>query len=114
MTTNNPADIVAFLNARYDEREAIALAAARYGGTWPTGSGDTVTPELAHARANDPATVLADLESKRLILGTHSHPHCDWCADGGKEGEDGEPCRHLALLALPFDTHPDYRQEWKP
>lgn len=99
-------DLIAFLRARLDEREAhIADLRARSGedqglsGPW---------------KPEGPDFALADIESKRQMLAMHSHPYCGWCADGGKEGDGGRPCYHLALLALPYAGHEDYREGWKP
>ncbi|MGW6741614.1 DUF6221 family protein [Streptomyces sp. NPDC055025] len=99
--------------------------------------------ERDHIVRHDPARVLADVEAKRQIVDAsaarcpvgcrveHSYSgSCmlrsvgpAWEADGERwvHGENGEPTRPrhtaewtLRLLALPYDGHPDYRQEWKP
>ena len=75
-----------FLNARYDDREVAARAAAGDGARWHAsevepavyadGSPVAVGPwgcvmdesQAAHIAANDPAYVLADIASKRKIL----------------------------------------------
>lgn len=91
-------DLVAFINARYDEREKIAHAAdgarweAQGGAVWDERNGSVVAgftrvyPETAieldegdarHMALNDPAAVLADIAMKRRILNEHrENPDC--------------------------------------
>ncbi len=107
-----------FLRARFDEDDQQAadewphdaLAAPRYG-TWHH-------------------WVLAGSVSKRRIVDLHAPFHvrtandglnwdyrgCGECSqpDGVADGETWWPCTTLRLLALPYASHPDYRQEWKP
>ena len=82
-------DLVAFINARYDEREKVANAAdgarweAQGGAVWDERNGSVVAgftrvyPECAiemdegdtrHIALNDPAAALADIAMKRRIL----------------------------------------------
>jgi hypothetical protein len=95
-------DLIAFLNARLDEDEAAAKAAA------------------------DPA--LRWLAAARAILAEH-HP-TDWMAYGDHmcfrcvlDDEEPHPagygwlpypCPTVRHLAAVWSDHPDYRQEWKP
>ncbi|MFD9630075.1 DUF6221 family protein [Streptomyces violascens] len=102
------------------------------------------TDLAAHIARHDPARVLAEVEAKRQLLDLHpittvrqqyseadlvegvgpnyerrlkrpDEPYCETCDmyDGVIDG-DGTPCPTLRLLALPFATHPDYREEWRP
>lgn len=98
------ADIVRFLRARWDGLEKTARCRladyAQYGQY-----------EL------DPDDVLADLESKRRILDEYEkaldrrrrHPD-----DLASAGALLQMVSVVKLLALPFATHPDYRDEWRP
>lgn len=124
-----------FLIARYDEAEAAALAdiGARYGI-------DSV-PHLRECEINTrdvnpcdcgyPAHVLADIASKRAVLGVHERIDygesyqgapavCSPCqeVDGyGTEsiGDRGTwPCPTLRILASVYADHADYQQEWAP
>ena len=125
-------DLIAFLRARLDEREHIARAAAEETETrWHAGhehlnegvSGADGSPVAygpyegvlsweirQHIAANDPGTVLADVNVKRRIIEVHQGLH----SCGFWEHDDDDPCPTLCLLALPFAGHPDYRQEWRP
>jgi len=83
------------------------------------------------AQQQDPARVLADCDAKRLILAIHgasiptgdpvyspSWSSDDWCVGCGYENngehvtEHIDDCPILRALALPFATHPDFREEW--
>ncbi|WP_326779743.1 DUF6221 family protein [Streptomyces longwoodensis] len=76
-----------------------------------------LTPHIAR---HDPARVLAEVRAKRMAVDAHSAcgtgiGRCD-DAGNGWEDDDGQAggCADLAVLALPFADHPDYREEWKP
>lgn len=74
-----------------------------------------------HIVDNDPQNVLADLESKRAVLdelhqqinAVPSDPS-DLDAEGWVAGHAAAAERLLHLLALPFASHPDYQEGWKP
>lgn len=135
-------DLIAFLRARLDEREARALAASP--GPWrPNAEHDEVLAvddilvadgfalssnqlraTVDHIAGNDPEYVLEDIAAKRQIIG--------WCIevigqrDLSRYGEFGalkdDPdalavtlaVETLRLLALPYAGHEDYRAEWRP
>jgi hypothetical protein len=74
--------------------------------------------------AADPA-VLADIDAKEGLLALHApdswhgasaHVGCKECGQGYEVHEWGPkyPCATVRLLGLPFASHPDYREEWKP
>ena len=111
-----------FLLARIAEDEAAARAAegpaqtpwrATYGRQVETArDGYLVTPEdehsyttdppddvALHIARHDPARVLAECEAKRRIVQNAQDP-----------GDD----LFVAILALPYADHPDYREEWRP
>ncbi|MBK1785125.1 DUF6221 family protein [Prauserella cavernicola] len=93
--------------------------------------------EAVHIARHDPAAVLDDIESKRRILDEHAELWRDigWLADGDEEYSElpvcgvcvpkhshfksrsdvpNGPCRTVRLLALPYASHSDYREEWRP
>lgn len=122
-------DLVEFLRARLAHDEQIARAALRadvccweherLGGydrliemyTYPDRSEDSDVIALfgadglaEHIALHDPKRVLAEVDAKRRVV------------DEGDTSYDGadEYRRVLALLALPYASHPDYREEWRP
>lgn len=75
----------------------------------------------AHIARHDPAAVLADVESKRRIVVAAEKAwsrsiHDDPMPEGGEWllGHRQGLLEALRLLALPYDTHPDYREDWRP
>jgi len=97
-------DLVEFLKARLDEDERAARKTK--------GRGMTVSLPafmVDHMTRWDPARVLREVAAKRRILELGI---CCACA------VEKQPCDHrdatLRLLAFPYSTHPDYRQEWRP
>lgn len=113
-------DIVDFLSARYADHKSAALGAkGTTDGRWTQDDGppeDIVLydkcdklamGQARHIARHDPAFVLADLDAKEQVL--RELPGLEW----------HEPCVSLvglilALLALPYADHPDYREEWRP
>jgi hypothetical protein len=104
-----------FLLARIAEDEADARRAAAADGLGPVWRAGTKWEDMAGIYANggevadmpdtdvaphiarwDPARVLAECDAKRRIV-----TECGWVTV-------------MALLALPYADHEDYRQEWKP
>lgn len=89
--------------------------------------------DRAHIARFNPARVLAESEAKRRIVELHPlNPYwgldrygrwlpregepkawyCDCQAEDGMiQGE--APCPTLRILALLYDDHPDYREEWR-
>lgn len=125
-------DIATFLNAQFDEREAIALAAQgttrgiwkqvdpdREPGRIEDDYGDVVTydessPDEAqgrHIAASSPASVLAEVTAKRKIVAECDRILNERRPDGSYANHP--TARHLARhtlwnLAAPFAEHPDY------
>jgi hypothetical protein len=124
-------DITSFLGTRLDEAEAatrallaesqrvsVALKEPRLLGKEIPGWGSWRAVEQMGTDR------LADVEAKRRILDLHtpqrigvfvdlSCPTC-WHTTTDPTRREEHPCRTLRCLALPYATHPDYRQEWKP
>jgi hypothetical protein len=147
-------DLADFLRARLLERRAIAEAASP--GPWSVNaesdevlaadgitvadgfalSGRQLRATTAHVAANDPAYVLADIDSKLALLDDllaerhHVNDGDCWYTcpaatderDGGENCDDnrhGGPCdcgrderveRRLRLLTQPFARHPEYQE----
>ncbi|MFE4449303.1 DUF6221 family protein [Streptomyces sp. NPDC056796] len=138
------ADLMAFLRARLDEREAAAVAAGGKGEAWQawgtgiysaTSSDDDVPPlvtagpevggsdedaaRVEHIALHDPAQVLREVEATRGLLKQYTSP----------ETSEGLPdafnryaasMQRMAVdmavrhLAQAHADHPDYRPKWRP
>ncbi|MGW0577948.1 DUF6221 family protein, partial [Streptomyces sp. NPDC002920] len=74
-----------------------------------------------HVALHDPAHVLRDVESKRNVLNRHTlspaegDPERPW-DDRDDCQFDGDlwPCDDLLDLALPYQNHPDFPEQYKP
>jgi Family of unknown function (DUF6221) len=136
-------DLAAFLRARLDEDEAIALAACGHDGRqaiWVLrghesdtgmireGNGGAVVvydegspdeAEAAHIARHDPARVLREVAAGRAILelhdGAHECPVYDHNGDIDNCGwvDDGD-CPTKRHLAAVYSDHPDYDPGWAP
>ncbi len=132
------ADLVEFLNARYDEAEAAAKACAEvYPPPWDLSDRGYVArvradeprfwvvaeleqhpsidgwlgDRLDHIARNNPAYVLADIAAKRRIV------EYDRSRRHGLDWDDGEGDEVLTvvlrMLASVYSDHEDYQSEWK-
>jgi len=92
-------DIVAFLNARLDEAEAVVRPALEGSRTW----GKTTVHRA-----------LADIAAKQRIVERHGgwHEHGGGVTYGPDSGHD-RPCPDLRDLASVYADHPDYDPSWK-
>jgi hypothetical protein len=82
-------DLVAFLRARIDD--------------------DTVDQLFRHR------SVMRGIEAKRRIINWVEGAQASAGEPPGFDPDDAATLTHaLRLLALPYDTHPDYRAEWAP
>lgn len=136
MTEQTPEALMAFLNARLDEKEATAKAAG--GERWSVGgdADDAVVPadrggnswiavgpwdggmdraDAAHIALNDPASALADVAADRALLAAYKRAvavarfpdHEGGYADGLEDA--------IRIRAARFAGHPEYRaEEWRP
>lgn len=105
-------DLIAFLRARLDDDERVALSFEVSTDTWLChhcgGSMSSAARlddhlfETGH-REWGPARMLAEVEAKRRILDEAIR----------LMRYDGE-FEFLEMLALPYCDHPDYRPEWRP
>jgi hypothetical protein len=120
-----------FLLARLAEDKRIALdaASATGGGDWRVGdppasaAGDPRAVE--HVARQDPARLLADCAAKRRLVVACRDARPDLSFLGRRppgmadfpltpHGEHELAALTLALLALPYTGHHDYREEWRP
>jgi hypothetical protein len=71
-------------------------------------------------RFADPARVLNEIDTKRLIIRWHYlRPASAESRPGSEDWECGTcgqpfPCKTLRLLAAPYWRQPGYREEWRP
>lgn len=120
-------DLIAFLTARLDEDEAMALEIQQRD--WRIGNAvDPTQPchihtfpraELVadglnwlvaeHITRHHPARVLDDVDAKRKAIEA-----CTYFLHDSEAGPDPCAATVLAALALPYADHPDYRDEWRP
>lgn len=128
-------DLVEFLRARLDRDEQIARACsgapwkATPSGTVNTDPDDTAGEEPAfvataendayteHIARHHPSRTLAEVAARRQILDDYEKQA--WILDQGHrtpESEAAQAVREnvLRLLALPYATHPAYREQWRP
>lgn len=120
-------DLDGFLLARIaeDQRLAAGAAAVTGQGEWD-GSllGDLPVDVAAHVAHHDPARVRADCTARRRLVLACRDVRPDLHLLGARpEGLDfplPPTDQHqlaaltLALLALPYAAHPDYRAAWRP
>ena len=119
-------DLDQFLLARIAEDKRIAADAAVAGGREEWDSDGDGPPHVAeHVARHDPARVLAECAAKRrLVLACRdSRPDLHFLgarpngmADFPLTPSDQHQLAALtlALLALPYAGHHDYRPEWRP
>ena len=124
------ADLIAFLNARLDEDEALANQAV----PWPWGS-DPATAWIgipgpdplhvwAHMTAHNPCRVLREVAAKRRIIAAtlayEAKIDGEWaCCHSAADIAAGR-CPEISPdsigilrdIAAVYSDHPDYRQEW--
>jgi len=111
-----------FLLARIaeDEAEARAVPASwLYVDPTPVGL-HMADVGPGHVLASSPARVLNECRVKRMIMQEHASGgspgwhYCEVCHDYLRHDAAAWPCDTLRLLALPYASHPDYLEEWKP
>jgi hypothetical protein len=122
-------DLDQFLLARIAEDKRIAADAAAASGRadWDAdGADDALSPQTAeHVAHHDPARVLAECGAKRRLvlacrdsspdlhfLGARPRGLADFTLTPGDQHQLA--ALTLALLALPYADHHDYRPEWRP
>lgn len=118
-------DLVAFLNARLDEDEAMRdRMAEQYAAM-----GRLIEPENIRLHSLTEFTakrLLREVEAKRRILARHKReaqdiwrdqhvvgegpPFCPWCSD--REEAYPWPCPDVRALAAVYADHPGYDPAW--
>jgi Family of unknown function (DUF6221) len=115
-----------FLLARIteDEAEAAESHAVSCARTNPVYEDPEQPPDDALCDCRQ-RRVLAECGAKRRIIAEHAPDnrqfdcrddagsHAYYSDEPGTYGYLGE-CRTLRILALPYEDHPDYREEWRP
>lgn len=111
------ADIVGFLLARLREDEDVARRAGMVAKSRTWGIRSNMASSQVHVPAD---RMLSDLEAKWLVVELHDGEHVcpsgigEGCTDFGGRDEWSRTCPTLAALAIPYSSHPDYREEWRP
>ena len=120
-------DLDQFVLARIAEDKRIASDAAAASGRadWDVDAGAGKPPVAEHLARHDPARVLAECAAKRRLvmvcrdsrpdlrfLGARPHGMADFPLTPGDQHQLA--ALTLALLALPYADHHDYRPEWRP
>lgn len=124
-------EVIEFVRARLHDRKRVALAVPERRRSWSEEGGSVIAGHLTddvvdwvydegaaeHIALNDPASVLRDVEADRRIVELHTNDHgacrvC-WRVTARSSVREDYPCATVRLLALRFDQHPDYQQEWR-
>jgi len=133
-------DLIAFLNARLDEDEAAAKAAAsvagpdwHHGHFWPEDGSSATTMIFSAAGSpladmlhrddeemapfiagHDPARALREVEADRKLIAAYLQSEEVSPSDSWES--DGTQALEWAVRfrAAVYSDHPDYREEWKP
>jgi hypothetical protein len=93
----------------HNEPNRCHIAEDRSGHYWTVAS-EVFIPNAEHIANFDPARVLAEVESKRLILELCEQSIIGFVDSGERElGVDT-----LRLLALPYQDRPGYLEQWRP
>jgi hypothetical protein len=113
--------LIAFLRARLDEDERVARTADEAWDPDDYEWQDLDEGPRRHIGRHDPARVLAEVDAKRETLTFCEHlletKRAQEAADELSEyslGRAQAGGHMLRLLALPYASHPDYREEWRP
>ena len=119
-------DLDGFLLARIAEDQRLAAEAAQASGRESWAGGVTAPDGAAeHVAHHDPARVLAECAAKRRLVLACRDVRPDLRLLGARPSGLADfpppPTDHhqlaaltLALLALPYADHHDYRPEWRP
>jgi hypothetical protein len=125
MEPDSEPNLDAFLLARIAEDKRIAVDAAGGQEVWSSDELGLAAPQAEHVARHDPARILAECAAKRGIvlacresrpdlgfLGTRPHGMADFPL--APRDQHQLAALTLALLALPYSAHHDYRPEWRP
>ena len=106
----NAVTIVEFIDARLNEREALAWAAADDSAAAADDWADVSIETFLLAQAQDAGWTLADVAAKRAMLQPHliQHRCVNATVEGGYELADEQPFLVLRQLAATESAHRDY------
>ncbi|WP_328941506.1 DUF6221 family protein [Streptomyces sp. NBC_00250] len=101
-------------------REVVRRATGGFIAVVDPDHGKYGTWNARHIARHNPARVLAEVDAKRRILdevvpemdGMTDQIHSEWGV-GPIDPSTYESLVLLRLLALPYASHPDYRDEWR-
>lgn len=104
-------DLVAFLRERLVEDEYIAWRARPDYFQLDTIGMFSAFGDARHVLRHNPPRVLAEVASKRSILGEHliGNDRCDEYATSILDA----PCPTILALAQPYADHPDFDPAWR-
>lgn len=73
---------------------------------------DFTEEELRHIALHDPAQTLADIAARRHLLNHWPDPFGNW---GAEQADAARAMKEYALRALAqrYETHPEFRDEWR-
>jgi hypothetical protein len=118
-----------FLLARIAEDKRMATEAATASGRQEWAAGDAADldgPRVAeHVSRHDPARILAECAAKRRLVLACRDSRADQTFLGARPpgladftltptDQHQLAALTMALLALPYADHPEYRPEWRP
>jgi hypothetical protein len=124
-----------FLLARIADDEAVANGAASNSSavypTYPEDLASVRNPRVQdHFARWQPARILAECEANRRVIELHTpyrvqtrndglnwnYQRCATCTEPEDLAVDESywPCKTIQALALPYNDHPDFRDEWRP
>lgn len=102
-------------SATHSEPNRCHIAEDRSGNYWSVAH-EVFIPNAEHMARHDPARVLAEVDAKRRLVSMFAPKLGEDVEAELAKGNDlpwmGQQA--LAVLALPYSDHPDYREEWRP
>jgi len=107
-------DNTTYPEAIYDADQATVISGGRWGGEASIFSLDE---DAFHIARHDPSRVLAEVQAKRAILDELErlgHLPLSLPEDLQYVGAHQALLGAARWLALPYQDHPDYREEWRP
>lgn len=110
-------ELVNFLRDRLHEVETTARAVHHQDWLGSFSSGEETVEVIEHVRRHEPFLVMDDVEAKLRIINLFL-AYASACEENPTDVEFRVAKiateTVLKLLARPYLTHPDYREEWRP
>jgi len=128
-------DLIAFLNAQVNQRQALLMQAVKQGklGERMDRGGSKVVIEMRIRGLGDTELdvvnqMIQEIEGTRLLLKAHQttvsekvpgfplHGSEYWCETCHVPADEpgSNWCMTLRLLAMPYSEQPGYRERWRP